>query len=72
MTKADVKATSAIWLDDRARASRSALKAIVQVANSAKKLRLTKVDAGLGPCGKYLKSIQNCRAVHSDATTTPQ
>ena len=28
----------------------------VQTTNSAKKFRLTKVDAGLGPCGKYVKS----------------
>ena len=38
---------------------------------SAKKLRLTKVDAGLGPCAKNCQSNQNCSAAQSDASTAP-
>src|SRR6185369_14637033 len=43
----------------------------VQTANSAKKLRLTKVDAGCGPWGKKPKATQNCSAAQSAATTAP-
>lgn len=40
-------------------------------AYSAKKLRLTKVDAGAAPWGNQRKSNQNCSATHSDATKAP-
>jgi hypothetical protein len=55
----------------RARTSSSAEKGSVQAANSAKKLRLTKVDAGFGPCANQPNSNQNCRAAHSEAMTAP-
>jgi hypothetical protein len=67
-----VNASKAIRAGSFTRAMSMAENGSVQTTNSAKKLRLTKVDAGLGPCGKYLKSVQNCSAVHSDATTAPQ
>ena len=53
----------------RARASSKAAKGRVQTANSAKKLRLTNVEAGCGPCGKNWKSTQNCSAAQSEATS---
>ena len=54
------------------RVNSRAEKGRVQTANSAKKLRLTNVDAGFGPWAKKLKSNQNCRAAHSDAITAPR
>ena len=71
ITNPPVTASKAICPRLRARASNSAANGSVQVANSAKKLRLTKVEAGFGPCGKKRKSIQNCNAAHSAATTAP-
>ncbi len=72
MLNAVVKASSAICADALARVISNTENGSVQTTNSAKKLRLTKVDAGFGPCGKYLKSTQNCRTVHSDAIIAPQ
>lgn len=54
--KAVVNDKSAIVADCLARASSQKEKGSVQTTYSAKKLRLTKVDAGSGPWGKYLKS----------------
>ena len=72
MLKPSVKASAAIRDLPLACASNSAEKGSVHTTNSAKKLRLTKVDAGFGPCGKKLKSNQNCKAAQRDATTAPQ
>ena len=66
-----VKAKKPISLAWRLCASSHTEKGSVHTTYSAKKLRLTNVEAGLGPWGKYLKSIQNCKAVQSDASTAP-
>ena len=63
--------SSSTVADMRARSSSNSENGNVQTTNSAKKLRLTKVDAGLGPCGNSFMSNQNCSAVHSEATTAP-
>ena len=52
MFRPSVKASTATRGALRACASSRAEKGSVQTTNSAKKLRLTKVDAGFGPCGK--------------------
>ena len=71
MTSPVLKASNAdcaLWRD---RASSSAANGRVQTVNSAKKLRLTKVEAGCGPCGKKPRLTQNCSTAHSDATAAP-
>ena len=71
MLKPSEKASSVTVALLRARASSQTENGSVQTTNSAKKLRLTKVDAGLGPCGKKDMSVQNCSAVQSEATKAP-
>ena len=70
--KATNRARTAIWSGPRARAKSHTENGTVHTTYSANMLRLTKVDAGFGPCGNRLKSTKNCSTVHKEAATAPQ
>jgi hypothetical protein len=71
MTKPTLAASATAVAVRFARASSSTPKGKAQTANSAKKLRLMKVEAGCAPCGNGLAPVQNCRTAQPEAMSAP-